>query len=308
MSKRVNKIIVSIPWKSHINDLLWDLVDLAVIGNPFCPTSPDGIGQGKAFLNHSLEILSPHLEKCIFTLPVAPLDNEIPLMETLLEGLSTAGVGGVEVQSHAMAWHVSSDYPDLPIYFGSFSNVHTADCAKIMEEYGALGGCLPFEVDFREYLDVMKQINLDIHLPVFGRFPVAFTRGCHFHNKNDEKCKCLCKENRLVDFGQEKSVIHRGRALFSTRYLNLTDFFSDLKKMGFASYRVEGLLDDYKDINQAIKAVKGLLEAPDSTYEETFRNEINKLAGGDFCNGFFFGARGMEFVGPEKGGKLLEQA
>ncbi len=309
MTRKSMGIIARVPWRSHIDQLRWDLIDMAVIGNPFCPTSPDGLRSGKAILEESLTILEPNLKKAVFALPIAPLNRDLPLINDLLEKLSREETGGVEVQSHAMACYVHNSYPHLPIYFGSFSNVHTIQCAGHMEASAVAGGCLPFELDCREYLDILRGSSMAIILSVLGRFPVALSRGCYFHQpgQGNTNCSGQCMENQVVDFGQGRQVIHRGRALFSRRYLNLLEYLPALVDLGFSRFQIEGLLWDYEEINRGIIIIQKLLEATHTEEFNKIQEEIESLTSGEHCNGFFFGGRGMEYYPPERGKKILDE-
>lgn len=272
-----------------------------VIGNPFCLAATYGDSPMDSLVQF-VEAVMPYRQKAVFALPVAPLQSEIELLDEMLSFLEQSGVGGVEVQSHALARKVKKQYPSLPIYFGSFANVHTTYCAKDMAGLGAMAGSLPFELEGGEQREIMKSTGMMIYVPILGKFPVSFSQGCHFHLYDTDypfECHRECMGETVVDFGNGMTVIQKGRALFSQKALNLLEQLPLLDDEGFSRFRIEGSLMDGNTLNRAGEILRELLQRFFGAGIFDYcrgKDELESLFPDGFCNGFFFGRRGMDYV------------
>lgn len=280
----------------------WSLPDLVFLGDPFCRISPGSVLSSEDELKGVLKDLQEDAGRVVFSLPVAPVESEVGFIDKALALMSDSGVYGVEVQSHAMAYRVHRMHPSLKIFFGSFANVYTDLCADEMEKMGVEGGCLPFELDRDEIVYILKSTGMDVVLPVFGRFPVAFAQSCYFHP--DEilypfDCSGECGAEVLVEYKNGAKVLQKGRALYSFRALNLVSHLPELLNAGLTTFRVECLQMAPESVNRALGTLKGALGGVKN--DEPFdAGEIDKklkiIAPWGFCNGLFFGLRGFDYV------------
>jgi collagenase-like PrtC family protease len=293
-------LAASVPTIESLMTLQWDLFDLVVAGSPFCPFMNDGPARDSGSLARALEILAPRARKAVLALPVAPMEKDLPFVDLLLQGAAEAGLAGVEVQSHAMAYRVRQRYPRLGIFFGSFANVFTDACAREMESLGASGGCLPFEMEGSEQALLAKGTPMTIFLPILGSFPLSFSQVCFFHPEGaGEGCSRSCSGELAVDFGEGMTVLQKGRAIFSDKVLCLLGPLPGIVEAGFGAFRIEGLLMTGDGINRAGEIAGkalGSLAVGDSPCLEALLKEAASLSPRGFCNGFFFGQRGMDYV------------
>jgi len=289
---------------NQLTSLCRELFDLIIIGDPFCRINNDNPTCSGEMLTAALNIVTSCREKSIISLPIAPLNREIPFIDLMLNMLEKENIGGVEVHSHSMAFKVHREFPRLPIYFGSFANIFTKYCSDEMENLGSAGGCLPVEMDGEEQAEIIRATSLNIYLPIFGQYPIAFSQSCFFHSDINEyplKCSHRCNEKIVADFGDELKVIQKGRVIYSLRTLNLVGYLSDLLRMGFRNFRIEGFLMEPEEINRAGKMIRQALESYFDIGKQDFKetaDRLKEMAPDGFCNGFFFGGKGMEYVEP----------
>lgn len=294
---------------NRLPEINFDKVDLLILGDPFCKMSPGNPLGSLELMGKSLDLIESHLDKTIVSLPVCPLENEINYIRDVLFLLSDRGVHGVEVHSPGMAMRVETRFPKLKIYFGSFANVYTVHCVEIMQEMGAVGGSLPYELNIDEIECIHKNIDFQIWLPIFGPFPIAFSQYCFFHPDQVRypfKCDHECREEVLVDYGVGKKVLHKGRVIFSHRCLNMFKHLPMLLEKGFSHFRIEGLILDVNSLNEIVdifheyinKVIETSRETGDKTIPEIPDpdSRLSKFCPRGFCNGFYFTRRGMDYV------------
>jgi len=311
MSKENKKYKVSVALSEveELPRLNFDKIDLLILGNPFCRMTPGNPLGSLELMEKSLDIIDSHLERTVVTLPVCPLENEISYIQDILMLISKKGVHGVEVHSPGMAMRVENLFPKLKIYFGSFANVYTDHCVEIMQEFGAVGGSLPYELNIDEIEAIYKDTGFKIWLPIFGPFPIAFSQYCFFHPdqvRHPFKCNHECSKELLVDYGVGKKVIHKGRVIFSHRCLNMFKHLPMLMDKGFRNSRIEGYILQIDSVNEVIdifhehinrvieisnkKDVGVIPDLPDPDYR------LKKFCSHGFCNGFYFTRKGMDYV------------
>ncbi|MCD4786395.1 MAG: U32 family peptidase [Candidatus Eremiobacteraeota bacterium] len=283
----------------------FDKIDLLILGNPFCKMTPGNPLGSLELMEKSINLIGSHLDKTIVSLPLCPLENELSYIQDVLSLLSDMGVHGVEVHSPGMAMRVETRFPKLKIYFGSFANVYTVHCVEIMQEMGVIGGTLPYELNIDEIEFIHKNIDFQIWLPIFGPFPIAFSQYCFFHPgqvRYPFKCDHECSEEVLVDYGAGKKVLHKGRAIFSHRCLNMLKHLPMLLNKGFSHFRIEGLILDVGSLNEIVdifhEHINKIIETGDKTTPEIPApdSRLSKFSPRGFCNGFYFTRRGMDYV------------
>jgi collagenase-like PrtC family protease len=303
------KISVSVSDISKIEYLDIEQIDLLIAGNPFCRQSFNNPTENLYSLEKTLEILAPNLDKTIISLPVCPLDSELVYLGRMLEYLSTTRIHGVEVHSAGMAYKINAHYPGLKTYFGCFANVYTDQCANLMKDMNVMGGMLPFELNLDEVEYIKNSSNLPIWLPVFGNYPIAFSQYCYFHPDQTEfpfHCDKNCEEKVIVDYGEDRKVIHKGRAIFSQKCLSMFTHLQMLINKGFRYFRVSGLIQPADAVNGIVRIFRAEIEdiltahAAGQKRSEDFGASLNEklkeYAPDGFSNGFFFTKRGMDYV------------
>lgn len=319
------KLSVAISQSSQLSNLDFRIIDLVFLGNPICRIVQDNPLFDLFSLEKALEPFQNYLDKIVVSLPVCPLNHEISYLEKIASFLSGSGIHGVEVQSPGMALRIGNTYPQLKIYFGSFANIYTDQCAAIMYQLGASGGMLPYELNIDEIEYIFKSTSMEIILPVFGNFPISFSQYCYFHPDQLSypfQCQHHCTNEVIVDYGDGRKVLHKGRAIFSLKTLNMFDHLNILMEKGFSSFRIDSLLMKADDINQIVRifieritqlkscikkgpsektnVAEGDKQIPLSLEKMPPQNKsgelLHRFAPHGFCNGFYFTQRGMDYV------------
>lgn len=239
------------------------------------------------------------LHAVVVTLPASPMEEDLPRIDRLLDGMEARGVRAVEVHSPGLARRVKARHPEMAVYFGAFSSVYNAQAAIAWRELGAAGGVANCELGIEEVEGIRTQSGLDIYLPLHGSIPLSFSRYCHLipGGRGASLCPMPCVEGEALSSEEGETVIVRGRGIFSGRELCLAEHLPSLTAAGFTHFRVEGLFAPAQRVIQQgeiySRALKGV--PPHRAYQQ-----LRALGGGDFCNGFLFARAGREYVAPPR--------
>ncbi|MCE1248868.1 MAG: U32 family peptidase [Firmicutes bacterium] len=307
--KKQYRISVSVAITDELEKIDMSGVDLLIAGYPYCRQTFKNPIEDLYSVEKTVEIMKPYLDKVIISLPVCPIDRELVYVGRMLEYLCTTGIHGVEVHSAGMAYKVNAHYPSLRTYFGCFANVYTDQCANVLRDMNVVGGVFPYELNLEEIEFIKNHSDIEIWLPVFGNYPVAFSQYCYFHPEQTDypfHCGKECSERVVVDYGDDRMVIHRGRVIFSHKILNMLTHMEMLLKKGFSNFRIAGLLLQAETINEVIKIFRtetenilAAIEKGQSADPAETAKLIKKLeifAPDGFSNGFFFTKRGMDYI------------
>ena len=304
MNERKFKIAVALSDVSKIDLLDFSRIDLIFAGNPHCYIRHNNPLKSVGDLVDLITKTNNYKDRLIVSLPVCPMESDMEHVDNILRTVSEKKIHGVEVHSPGMAMKVRNQFSDLKIYFGSYTNIYTHLCAAEMEKIGAGDGALPFELDLEEILFIKNNSNINLWLPVFGTYPISFSQYCYFHQDQNlfpYKCNYECENGTSVDFGEGKKIIHRGRAMFSDRCLNMLEHSEMLWDKGFRNFRIEGLFSDIESINDVAAIfyefynyVSG--ESPEKPDLKNSLKNLKKLAPEGFCNGFYWTEAGREYI------------
>ncbi|MEW6101751.1 MAG: U32 family peptidase [Candidatus Omnitrophota bacterium] len=287
---QLSVIITTIGQFQGLNQGLFDKI---FFGNPFCPTGKDNPAYNPQILRQACSGLT-FKDKLILNMPVCPLEDELLGITKILDTAREEGIPGVSVSSYGMAAWIRRDYPELKIYFDSFSNVYSLKDAELFRELGSDAGLLAYEAGLDECESIMKESGLEIIIPVFGRFPIAFSRYCFFYpGRLPQECSNQCNDDYRLSFSGSSEVLQKGRALYSAKRLSMFGHLPLLLSKGLFSFRIEGWIMPVSEINKTADSLRQMLGGAfnNHAYKELFEISTYSL-----CNGFLFAARGEEYI------------
>lgn len=305
MIKENFKIAAALSDVTKIDLLDFNIIDLIFAGNPHCYIRHNNPLKSLEALDNLIAKMKNYEDRLIISLPVCPMESDLEHVDSILKTIAETKIHGVEVHSPGMAMKVHKQFPDLKIYFGSFANVYTHLCAAEMEKTGAAEGVLPFELDLDEILFIKNNSNINLWLPVFGTYPISFSQYCYFQREQSlfpYKCNYECENGIAVDFEEGKKIIHRGRAMFSDKCLNMLEHSEMLWDKGFRNFRIEGLFSDIQSINDVAAIFYDYYtflsgKKNDKPDMEKSVEKLKKFAPEGFCNGFYWTEAGREYIG-----------
>ncbi|MFP4498141.1 MAG: peptidase U32 family protein [Vulcanimicrobiota bacterium] len=292
-------IAVSISSFEMLKHLNFDLFDFIITGDPFCRSLRDNPTRDMETLDRAIRYLEKNRGKVAFSLPVAPIESEIPYIDNVLAKLEKK-FKWIEVHSPAMAMMIKNKKPNFRCLFSSMANVYSNLTANLMKSYDCAGGVLPYEMELEEIDMIKNSINMPIFLTVFGQVPISFSQYCMYYPQKYKYpfiCQQDCEEGTVIDYGEGLKILHKGRVIYSLQSINMFEHLEDLVKRGFRHFRIEGNIMTADVLNQVAELLHNRLKAIASGKR---LQDINKvlldLSPTGFCNGFYFGKRGIDYV------------
>jgi|GEM_PF-7018528 len=258
-------------------------------GYPFCLELKDNPLSAPESLELALRNF-PEKQKIILNTPIRPLENQLPLVSSLLEKARELGLSGVCLNSIGMIEWVKSQFHELEIYLDGFANLYTRYDLELVKELGVKGVVPAPEIDLTERSGLLSQ-EIEIITPIQGNLPLAFSRYCFFYPQAPQSCPNPCRDAHILSYPQGK-IRQMGKALFSEQNLCLLPHISGLQKKGFHSLRIEGWIMTPEQINRSGEVYRRALGC------EVTENPPDwpELFPEGFCNGFYFAARGADFI------------
>ncbi|MCD6309427.1 MAG: U32 family peptidase [Candidatus Eremiobacteraeota bacterium] len=309
VSEKNNKKLIlelSIPNLKTIKRDFFPLYDRLIIGYPFCPAYPDNPSFS---MEATTEVLDKHGRDIdiVISLPVCPMEEEMGRIEKVLASAKELGAHGIEVHSFGLLRWAKKSAPGLNILAGEFSDIYTAYDAKLAWDLGAKSGIPACEIDLDERIMIQKDSPLEVITVVAGIFPIAFSRYCHNHPEGlPEKCTALCSTGRTVVYGPEQKVIQAGRVIYSGRALDLLSLLPELRKNDFKIYRINGFRMSDDQIIKTGEIFKNILARDDYVPKNEELRAMESIFPEGSCNGFYYGARGLDKIGPGPGLLLVK--
>ncbi|MCL5035555.1 MAG: U32 family peptidase [Chloroflexi bacterium] len=287
---------ISVPDKKSFSKPSLSNYDRLVIGYPFCPAYPDNPSYSHEAAAGALEEFGNDFD-VVISLPVCPMEEEMEKVAAVLESAKNSGAKGVEVHSFGLLMWAKKSAPELDVQMGEFSDIYTAYDACLAYDMGASAGIPACEIDLEERIVIQKESPMELITVAAGIFPVAFSRYCH--NNPDgipARCTGLCKNGRTVTYGPDQKVLQAGRVIYSYRALDLLTMLPELVEKGFSIFRVNGMRMNEEQVSKTGQILRAVLSRHGSKPAKEELASMEALFPGGVCNGFYYGARGLDYI------------
>lgn len=186
---------------------------------------------------------------------------------------------------------------------GAHLNLFNRGALTAISELGACRWVAPFEIE-RTVLATLQAAlppGMETEVAVFGRLPLAHSSRCSaaaLHLRTRGNCERCCvghrEGERLSSLDDRPLMVVNGPQTLSYAVMNLVTEIDVLKSLGVSLLRIDppGASDAERIIDIFARAVAGSLSAG----EANARLAAQTSAG--FCNGYWFGRPGIEYVLP----------
>jgi len=192
-----------------------------------------------------------------------------------------------------------------PHAIGPYVNIYNEGALKSFTDRGAVRVSLPVELG-RDALKVLAQSSAaDLEVQVFGRLPLALSARCYHarsHMLHKDNCQFVCDRDpdgmALKTLDQEPFLAINGVQTLSHRYQNLSAELADMQAFGIRHFRLSPHTTDMVAVARVYRDIlQGHLDA------DAADEKLGDLcAEADFCNGYYHGAKGVDFVLPAANG------
>lgn len=158
--------------------------------------------------------------------------------------------------------------------------------------------------------DEAAALGVVLEVPVFGRIPLALSARCYHaraHGRAKDNCQFVCEEDPdgmvLETLRGDPFLAINGIQTLSHTCLNLMHELPEMQEMGIGAFRLSPHSHDMVETAGLFQSVlNGELSASEAT-ARLGELGLNRRGGGagtsfPFCNGFYHGRPGYEWVAP----------
>lgn len=216
----------------------------------------------------------------------------------MTEGLCALEEYPVEANDAAALYHLRGK----PHYIGQLLNVYNEDSLTFLALKGAHHFTLPAELPESALAVLARKANtLDVSLEVqvYGRLPLALSARCYHaraHGRVKDNCQFVCEEDPdgmvLQTLADQPFLAVNGIQTLSYSCLNLMHEMPEMAKMGIGSFRLSPHNHDMAETAKLFRAVLDQEKTPDEALAQLSKSGLQT----PFCNGFYHGAKGHEWV------------
>ncbi|MCL5966676.1 MAG: U32 family peptidase [Deltaproteobacteria bacterium] len=280
-----------------------DPYDAVCLGSPYCRRVAGNFAEDLSLLPGAVGALHAAGKRAYVTTPAAPRGKDLDQVARLIDAAAAAGADALEVHNMGVLRMLRGRGNPLPAHMGAYANVYTHLGAKVMREYGASRVRPNAEVSLEEMGTIASEGDVEVELLVHGKIPLGVTDGCFLLTESEEtdpKCPAACREERWLHSRQWvlKTV---GKGVLSGKDMCMLEHLPSLLPTGFRVFRVEGLYETgayRREVGRVYRealalAASGGAYAVRPAWAETVRRHSRQ----GFCNGYYFGRTGREYVG-----------
>lgn len=277
--------------------------DAVYLGSPYCRRVAGNLAEDLSLLHDAVAALRRAGKKAYVTTPAAPRGKDLDHVARLIEAAAAAGADALEVHNMGVLRMLRAAGNPLPAHMGAFANVYTHLAAQVMCDYGAVRVRPNAEVSLEEMGTIAREGGVKIEILVHGKIPLGVTDGCFLlegAEDSDPACPDACRRERWLHSRQWvlKTV---GKGVLSGKDMCMLEHLPALLPRGFCAFRIEGLYESgaYRaEVGRAYR--EALAEAAaggDYTIRPDWAQALRRHNRHGFCNGYYFGRTGREYVG-----------
>jgi len=278
--------------------------DAVYLGNIYCRIFEENFLERLDHLEEGIARVKDQGLRAYITSYAAPRNDVLSKVQKALETAAEAGADAVEVHNLGVLRMVHKQFPSMPVHIGGFANTYTDAGAGVLKEYGAVRFTPNYEISLDEVGTITNAVGIPAELVVHGKMPLGVSDYCFLleYEKNwPEKCPTLCQKSLFLRQGNwaMRSV---GKGVLSGKDVCMLEHLPALLAAGHTVFRIEAAYEtpEYRlDIAKIYhKALEGAA-AVNWTVDESAWSTIREYTAVGWCNGFYFGRTGCEYVGKQ---------
>ncbi|MCL2815577.1 MAG: U32 family peptidase [Oscillospiraceae bacterium] len=250
-------------------------------------------------------------KKLYLTINTVPHAGEIEELKDYLSEIKELGEGpdAVICADIGVVSLVKKTLPGLDIHISTQANVQNHPACLAWAELGAKRVILSRELGCGDIRKIKDNVGDKIELECFvhGSMCVAYSGRCLLSNylasrdANKGACAQACRWKYHVAEqlrpGQYLPIAEddRGTYLFSSKDLCMIEHMDDLARCGVDAFKIEGRMKSAYYAACVTNAYRAALDSfyatgqTDNELQKKLKEEINSVAGREFCTGFFYG-------------------
>lgn len=201
------------------------------------------------------------------------------------------------VEANDMSVLNIADTSKKEVFAGPHITTYNAPSIEFLKSVGINRVVFPVELAKEPIEFNIKHTGISGEVFAHGRVPLAFSWRCYTsraYNLTKTECRHHCAkypdgmEIRTMD--KEPVFTVNGTSLLSAKVYTLMEYVEELKEIGVGAIRVS---PQYKDTDKILALFRKRIKGEISPEEGMAK--LREL-GGEFCNGWFLGAAGKDYL------------
>lgn len=287
-------------WKPEIwRDFYFRIADEADV---------DTVYVGEAVCSKRLPFYAAHMVDVIERLQGAGKEVVVSTLALIMnsremnELRETTGDAGLMIEANDVS--ACALLSGRPHAIGPYVNIYNEGTLKYFTDRGASRVCLPVELGRGAMTALAQHTSAELEVQVFGRLPLAISARCYHaraHMLHKDNCQFVCEKDpdglEVDTLDHEPFLAVNGVQTMSHSYQNLSAELVEMQTIGIKYFRLSphsidmvAVVDVYRQVlARALSAIEA---------DERLADIMGNAA---FSNGYFHGAKGVDFVMPNTG-------
>lgn len=276
--------------------------DAVYLGNLYCRRYEANLLERPDDLREAVRRVRDRGLRAYVTTYAAPRNDTLPMIRRGLEVSAREGAAAVEVHSVGVLKLARDEFPELPVYVGSFANVYTDLGVEVFRGFGVRRVTPHYELTFSEIDAIWREFGIPMELLLHGKMPLGISDVCVLLDHEvtwGVPCPDLCQQEVFLEkegWGL-KSV---GKGILSGRDVCLLEHLPRLVAAGHRHFRVETVSESpgyRREVGAVYREALARALGGDATIDPAWWTALRAHSRLGFCNGFAFGRSGMDYVG-----------
>lgn len=235
--------------------------------------------------------------KAYLTLNILIKDCELSAAIDLAQKAYNAGIDGIIIQDLGLARILHKNHPQIPLHASTQMSIHSPACLPILKELGFNQVVVAREMsldDLKNFCNEAQKYSITVEVFVHGALCMSMSGQCLLsaflgsRSGNRGLCAGPCRLPFAAKGGTGYDL--------SLKDLSLTNYISDLYKIGVRSFKIEGRMKRPEYVAAATAACKeSLLTGKVNTHLAEILKNVFSRSG--FTNGYLENKLGRDMFG-----------
>ena len=265
----------------------------------------DTVYVGEAVCSKRLPFYAPHMVDVIERLQGAGKEVIVSTLALIMnsremnELRETTGDADLMIEANDVS--ACALLAGRPHAIGPYVNIYNEGTLKYFTERGASRVCLPVELGRDAMTALAQDTSAALEVYVFGRVPLAISARCYHaraHMLHKDNCQFVCEQDpdglEVDTLDHQPFLAVNGVQTMSHSYQNLSAELAEMQSIGIKHFRLSPHSIDMVAVTEVYRQV---LDRALSAIEADERL-ADIMGDAAFSNGYFHGAKGVDFVMP----------
>lgn len=270
------------------------------LGNPYCPKYENNLLENFRELKQAVELAHGMGKKAYVSTYAAPGTDDLAHVLKLIEAAVDAGADALEAHNLGVVWTIARHFPGTVIHSGGLANVYTNCGADHLAGMGVKRITPHYELSLDEIKYIKDTTGVDVEVLLHGKMPLGITRDCFLLTIPEAlPCPEACKEAHWLR-NKDWVLKSAGTIMLSGKDVCMMEHLRFLLGAGFRVFRIESAFESPEYRKKIGSIYAGVLESYlDGNIAADVLADLAVLSENGFCNGYYFGRSGREYVGLE---------